>query len=162
MSRPPGYPTLRRVALTLLPGLAVSGLMLALYLLQPPLLRQLDNEIYDVFLTSRQSPPPSDVPVVVDIDEKSLTAYGQWPWPRYLVARLISTLTQSGAASVALDKLLSACNVAGLKMSDYGVTYDELEKFPAIARQIGGGDISADPAPLSDADFLSIYQKSYR
>lgn len=62
----------------------------------------------------------------------------------------------------ALDKLLSACNVAGLKMSDYGVTYDELEKFPAIARQIGGGDISADPAPLSDADFLSIYQKSYR
>lgn len=62
----------------------------------------------------------------------------------------------------ALDKLLSACNVAGLKMSDYGVTYDDLEKFPAIARQIGGGDISADPAPLSDADFLSIYQKSYR
>lgn len=62
----------------------------------------------------------------------------------------------------ALDKLLSDCEVASLKMSDYGVTYDELEKFPAIARQIGGGDISADPAPLSDADFLSIYQKSYR
>lgn len=62
----------------------------------------------------------------------------------------------------ALDKLLSDCDVASLKMSDYGVTYDELEKFPTIARQIGGGDISADPAPLSDADFLSIYQKSYR
>ena len=62
----------------------------------------------------------------------------------------------------ALDRLLSDCGVAALKMSDYGVTYDELEKFPAIARQIGGGDISADPAPLTDADFLSIYQKSYR
>ncbi len=62
----------------------------------------------------------------------------------------------------ALDKLLSDCDVTSLKMSDYGLTYDELEKFPAIARQIGGGDISADPAPLSDADFLSIYQKSYR
>lgn len=62
----------------------------------------------------------------------------------------------------ALDRLLSDCGVAALKMSDYGVTRDELEKFPAIARQIGGGDISADPAPLTDADFLSIYQKSYR
>lgn len=62
----------------------------------------------------------------------------------------------------ALDKLLSDCGVTDLKMSDYGVTYDELEKFPAMARQIGGGDISADPVPLTDADFLHIYQKSYR
>ncbi len=71
--------------------------------------------------------------------------------------------TASGQDFVdALDRLLSDCGVAALKMSDYGITRDELEKFPAIARQIGGGDISADPAPLTDADFLSIYQKSYR
>ena len=62
----------------------------------------------------------------------------------------------------ALDKLLAQCNVAHLKMSDYGITREEMAQYPAIARKIGGGDISADPAPLSDADFLSIYQKSYR
>ena len=46
MSRPLSrHPALRRAALALLPGLAVSGLMLLLYLLQPPLLRQRDNEI---------------------------------------------------------------------------------------------------------------------
>lgn len=87
MSRPLSrHPALRRAALALLPGLAVSGLMLLLYLLQPPLLRQLDNEIYDLFLTSRQAPPPSDAPVVVDIDEKAWphTASGPGPatwWP---------------------------------------------------------------------------------
>ena len=47
-------------------------------------------------------------------------------------------------------------------MSDYGITKDELSRYPAIARKIGGGDISADPLQLSDADFLSIYQKSFR
>ena len=129
------HPALRRAALALLPGLAVSSLMLLLYLLQPPLLRQLDNEIYDLFLTSRQAPPPSDAPVVVDIDEKSLAAYGQWPWPRYLVARLIDNLTQNGAASVALDILLaepdrSSPNLLRQRLHrDFGVELD-LEKLP--------------------------------
>lgn len=136
MSRPLSrHPALRRTAQALLPGLAVSGLMLLLYLLQPPLLRQLDNEIYDLFLTSRQAAPPSDAPVVVDIDEKSLAAYGQWPWPRYLVARLIDNLTQNGAASVALDILLaepdrSSPNLLRQRLHrDFGVELD-LEKLP--------------------------------
>lgn len=135
MPRPSGHPTLRRTVLTLLPSLAVCALLLALYLLQPPLLRQLDNEIYDLFLTSRQAPPPSDVPVVVDIDEKSLTAYGQWPWPRYLLARLIETLTQNGAACVALDILLAEPDRSSPDLlrrrlrKDFGVELD-LGKLP--------------------------------
>ena len=62
----------------------------------------------------------------------------------------------------ALDSLLAQCGVSHLRMSDYGITKDELSRYPAIARKIGGGDISADPLQLSDADFLSIYQKSFR
>ena len=61
-----------------------------------------------------------------------------------------------------LDSLLAQCGVSHLRMSDYGITKDELSRYPAIARKIGGGDISADPLQLSDADFLSIYQKSFR
>ena len=135
MPRPSGHPPLRRAVLTLLPSLAVCALLLTLYLLQPPLLRQLDNEIYDLFLTSRQAPPPSDVPVVVDIDEKSLTAYGQWPWPRYLLARLIETLTQNGAACVALDILLAEPDRSSPDLlrrrlrKDFGVELD-LGKLP--------------------------------
>ncbi|HXT01372.1 MAG TPA: adenylate/guanylate cyclase domain-containing protein [Elusimicrobiota bacterium] len=40
---------------------------------------------------------------VVDIDEKSLTDIGQWPWPRDQIAALIRALSERGAAVVAFD-----------------------------------------------------------
>jgi adenylate cyclase len=40
---------------------------------------------------------------VVDIDEASLAALGQWPWPRYRVARLLSKIREAGAVAVGLD-----------------------------------------------------------
>ncbi len=49
----------------------------------------------------------SDVPVIVNIDEKSLMRYGQWPWPRYRIAILLEKLKQAGALSIALDMLFA-------------------------------------------------------
>jgi adenylate cyclase len=40
---------------------------------------------------------------VVDIDEKSLKALGQWPWSRIKVAKLVDQLHSMGAAAVAFD-----------------------------------------------------------
>src|SRR3984885_4504825 len=34
---------------------------------------------------------------IVDIDEKSLARFGQWPWPRTRIADLITDLTRLGA-----------------------------------------------------------------
>ena len=39
---------------------------------------------------------------------------------------------------------------------------EELKKYPAMVHQVLGGDITADPLPLSDADYLEIYEKAYR
>ena len=51
--------------------------------------------------------PYTDVAVrVVDIDEASLKAYGQWPWPRSRLADLVGRLHASGAAAIAFDVLL--------------------------------------------------------
>ncbi len=44
---------------------------------------------------------------IVDIDEESLAEYGQWPWPRTIVARLIDKLTEKGAVVIAFDVLFS-------------------------------------------------------
>jgi adenylate cyclase len=41
--------------------------------------------------------------VIVNIDEKSLAKYGQWPWPRTRVADLITSLTRLGAVVIAFD-----------------------------------------------------------
>ncbi len=52
--------------------------------------------------------PYQKVPVrIVDIDEKSLEAIGQWPWPRTVIADLLSKLYQDGAITVAFDILFA-------------------------------------------------------
>ena len=48
----------------------------------------------------------TDSPVrVVDIDETSLKAIGQWPWPRSVLATLTTRLGELGAASIGYDVL---------------------------------------------------------
>ncbi len=41
--------------------------------------------------------------VIVDIDEPSLRALGQWPWPRTRVADIITRLTELGALVIGFD-----------------------------------------------------------
>lgn len=45
--------------------------------------------------------------VVVDIDEASLQALGQWPWPRHVVGRIISRLKTLGAKTVSFDMVFA-------------------------------------------------------
>ena len=62
----------------------------------------------------------------------------------------------------ALDDLIAAVGCSDLKMSDAGITKEELKKYPAMIHNVLGGDITADPLPLSDEDYLAIYEASYR
>ena len=41
--------------------------------------------------------------MIVDLDEESLGEIGQWPWPRDLVADLVSRMFESGAVAVGFD-----------------------------------------------------------
>jgi adenylate cyclase len=43
---------------------------------------------------------------VVEIDQKSLAALGQWPWPRTQLARLVDTINQAGPAAIGLNILM--------------------------------------------------------
>lgn len=62
----------------------------------------------------------------------------------------------------ALSDLQKACGVAELKMSDYGITPAEFETLAKNARDSMGGLFQKDPAELSLADCVEIYQNSYR
>ncbi len=84
-------------------GLAAVACVLVLYMAQPQLAQLFDLKIYDELLPLRQLDQHSQIPVIVDIDEESLARYGQWPWPRYLVAELLDKLEAGGAAAVGLD-----------------------------------------------------------
>src|SRR2546430_9018533 len=69
--------------------------------------QQLDPETYDPNLPIR----------IVDIDEKSLSMIGQWPWPRTTVRNLLSELASKAAAVVAFDVLFAEPDRPSLEAS---------------------------------------------
>lgn len=62
----------------------------------------------------------------------------------------------------ALDNLIAAVGCADLKMSDAGISEEELKLYPAKLHEVLGGDTTADPLPLSDEDYLTIYKNAWR
>ncbi|MDB5410379.1 MAG: adenylate cyclase [Rhodospirillales bacterium] len=64
---------------------------------------RLTNLSFDFY--QRVAPRPyAPVPVrIVGVDDRSLAEFGQWPWPRTLIAALVDRLTAAGAATIAFD-----------------------------------------------------------
>ena len=75
----------------------------ALAILTPSLFAQLDRRAYDSLIRSLPAPTERTRVAIVDIDDRSLAAIGQWPWSRDVVARLVTRLRDFGAAVIALD-----------------------------------------------------------
>lgn len=137
--------------------LLVSGILLtilaaAMCLWPPPLAVFLEGKIYDSFLRCAPLRPVTGAVTVVDIDEASLNALGQWPWPRYRVARLLERIREEGAAAVGLDMVFvepDRTSLAGLSEEirrDLGLRID-MKGFPpeavdndrTLARALSGG-----------------------
>lgn len=62
----------------------------------------------------------------------------------------------------ALVRLQEACGVADLKMSDYGITRDECEKFMRNTREVMGVMFRGDRVQMTDEDIVRIFEESYR
>jgi CHASE2 domain-containing sensor protein len=90
--------------LVLLSGIAPALLTVALAVWRPPFLTQIDRRAYDGLVRALPaSPQDSSRVTVIDIDERSLAAIGQWPWSRDIIARLVTELRDMGALVIALD-----------------------------------------------------------
>ena len=83
----------------LIPTLVAAGLCIY----RPIFFAGLESRTYDTLVRSLPTRPPSDRIVIVDVDERSLSEIGQWPWRRDLIARLIGRLRDLGASTIALD-----------------------------------------------------------
>jgi CHASE2 domain-containing sensor protein len=84
-------------------GLVPVLLTASLAVYRPVFLGRLDDTVYDTLLRSFRPQPPGNRVVIVDVDERSLSRIGQWPWRRDVVARLIDRLREMGASTIALD-----------------------------------------------------------
>src|SRR5215470_1180621 len=88
--------------------LALIGGAVLLRYADPFFVRALRLIAFDNFQRLDPAPYDPNLPVrIVDIDEKSLSIYGQWPWPRTIVRDLLLGLASKGAAVVAFDVLFA-------------------------------------------------------
>ena len=95
-------------------------LLAALAVPEVPGLRLLRLAGFDAYQALAPRVPRSAPVVIVTIDEESLRRYGQWPWPRTWLARLVARLAEARPAAIGLDVLmpepdrLSPGRVAGI------------------------------------------------
>jgi adenylate cyclase len=124
-----------------------------LNLVKPTLSDFLHYRFYDLLLSANRG-ESSSVPVIIDIDEKSLKQYGQWPWPRYRMATLLDKLRNLGALSIGLDMLFAEedrASIHSIKKEvsrDFGIDLD-FRKVPEslrdndqrLAKALSGGSV---------------------
>lgn len=83
-----------------------------------PYQERLRTLLFDFYQTTMPRERMSAPVVIVDIDEASLKDYGQWPWPRSLLAMLINRVESFDPAAIALDIIMpekdrtSPCSMA--------------------------------------------------
>ena len=87
----------RLLCIALLIGLAVMRIA------DPPPVEELRVRIFDAFQVIDPRVKTARPVVIVDIDEKSLAKFGQWPWPRTRIADVVANLTRLGAVVIAFD-----------------------------------------------------------
>ena len=96
-------------------GLFLGALAALLVMIAPEPFRQLDRIAYDLMLHRLGEKPHNPKVLIVDIDEASLSRYGQWPWPRHLVARLLNSIRDGKPDSVGVDILFAEPDRSSLK-----------------------------------------------
>ncbi|MRR54679.1 MAG: CHASE2 domain-containing protein [Deltaproteobacteria bacterium] len=120
-------------------GIGFTFLLALLATYRPVFFHFLDYKIYDTLLRSGSmaAPPSTEVnPVIIDIDEKSLAHYGQWPWPRYRIAALLDKIRLLGATSITLDMVFPEPDRNSLRevsknfQGEFGISLD-LQGVPA-------------------------------
>ena len=109
---------------------------LSFKVIDPRLLETLQLRTFDVLLRLKPRKPQLLQVAIIDLDEKSLAAFGQWPWPRSLIADLVTRLMADGVGAIAFDIVfaepdrLSPARYADAALGLSAATREELRSKP--------------------------------
>jgi adenylate cyclase len=140
-------------------GCLITLSLAVVAIFSPSFVQSLNNKSYDLMLRTLPQPAESKIPVIVGIDDLSLTEYGQWPWPRYILARLLKKIDHQGASAIGLDMILpepdrtSLSVVLGEMRKEKGVKFSK--ELP-IKQQYENDQVLADV--LRNAPVVLAYQ----
>jgi CHASE2 domain-containing sensor protein len=123
---------------------AVPVLVIAvLGVFRPAFLARLDDSVYDTLLRSARTKGPGGNVAIVDVDNRSLSTIGQWPWRRDVVGRLIARLRDAGASVIALDIMFAEPDRSGQPEDSEGRPTGHVATAPdtALAGVLRGGGV---------------------
>lgn len=123
---------LSRILVPLVLGLSCLAGGLLVRAVDPGFVMIVRERVFDLY--QRVDPPVlgPDIPIrIVDVDDASLASVGQWPWPRTLLADMVTTLHQAGAAVIAFDMLFPEPDRASPLSAIEGLAVP-----PDVARQL--------------------------
>ena len=134
-------PAASRRRFVFLCGIAPVLVLAVLGVFRPAFLGRLDDSVYDILLRSARTREPGPKVAIVDVDERSLSAFGQWPWRRDVVGRLLDRLRAEGASTIALDIIFAEADRNGPAADT------ALAEALRGGRVILGYGLTFDPAP---------------
>ncbi len=92
---------------TLVLGVTITILFLAMGVTRTGFLDALDFKFYDVCMDLRTTPDSLSHIVMVDIDDDTIEKLGRWPWPRALVAAGLEKIDAGNPRVIGLNFILS-------------------------------------------------------
>ncbi len=122
----------RKVGWGRLIALALLAALISLRIADPVFVERLRLQAFDAF---QQTSPRERAPVpvaILDIDDRSLTEVGQWPWPRTVIADMTLKAAQAGAVAVAFDVIFSEPD----RLSPENIAADNPALAPAIRDEL--------------------------
>lgn len=133
--------------------------LLLSYLNFPTFNTNFDEKIREIFFHIRGEIPTTQKILIVDIDEKSITELGQWPFARSHMAQVLVNLTQAGAGIIGLDIIFSeydrsspsfmakALNIGGNFQDNDALLGAVIEQTPTIVGYYFTNDLDKNEPP---------------
>ena len=143
---------MRKVVFSPIWSLLVLGILSYLFYSNPAFIESVRLRYFDQLIVNQQ--PVENNIYTVDIDEATIDAYGQWPFPRGDYAELINDLYNRGAGLVVFNVLMSEPDRSG----EDQILAETMQQLPVIVTMLGAEENKNEPinpgATIINSDFL--------
>ncbi len=94
----------KNIKLDMVIGAVITIVFMIFSYIGLPSFEKIERWIYDKGIKYSSTDYPGDDRIIlIDIDDKSLTDLGPWPWPRHVIAEMIELLNREGAKLIGLN-----------------------------------------------------------
>lgn len=130
-------------------GLTLTLFFCILSINRPAFFAHLEDRFFDGLITDGVPPKGYAGPIVVALDDDSLSRFGRWPWPRALIARLLTRIAEQGPVAVGIDAIFAEQELPVLR-----------EKLSSAADKLSTGD-SALARALTSGPFVLGFELTF-